>query len=399
MVSNAFARGCAVAVSVTALTAATGAGCGKSARSSATEAGDAGAGFGAAGSSGAHAGRGAAGHSPSGGMTGSAGISMIGGHSGAAGGGDDAGGVGMEGGTAGKGGTAGEGDHGAVNGTGGSSSGASGSGGDGGSPVDGIGCEPPPTKHGCFEPCGGDPSGVWLIEETCLDGSEAAEYCPGGFFTGTSVENELKLHIVEGRQFEVGGTDRWDIRANLPHECLGIDRASPCASAELYIEPLIMSFVNGLPCKESACGTCECGGPLFGGYYYASGSVEVGATTLKLNTEEMPYCVQGDTLWLGGRGTDGEPKASYKFRKRSCTGPTCGELTEEQCRLTSCRSNSSGCEGTGSPCSHDYCDADLGCSWGPPEAHCGSPIGEVIAGCDALSVEDCHSLRGCVIDW
>lgn len=370
-----------------------GAGCGKSARRSSGEESDAGARSDtdagarsdAGSASDSQGGRAEAGSSSSGGLPGHAGNSTTGGFSGNAGTG-----VGTAGSDAGMTGE----DAGGRGLSGGSGAAASGGGGAGGNPVDGNECEPPPESD-CFEPCGGDPSGVWRIEDTCFDGRD---YCAGAFFIATSVENELKLHIVEGRQFEVKGSDRWDIRATLPHECLGIDSARSCRSAELYIEPLLLSFVNGLPCAENACGSCDCGGPLAGGFYM-SGGVELGSKTLKLNSQELPYCVEGETLWLGGRGPDGVPKVAYKFRKQSCTGGRCEDLTEEQCPATPCRVGPDGCESVGVLCHHDYCDADLGCAWGPPVAHCGSPIGERVDGCDALSVEDCHDLPGCVIDW
>lgn len=266
----------------------------------------------------------------------------------------------------------------------------------GGGPADGNGCEAP-AAEGCFEPCGGDPSGAWLLEDTCFDGGESADYCAGAFVDGTPRSSSMRLRIIEGRTLELKGSDNWDFRATVPRECLGIESTTPCALTDFYLEPLLTSFVTGLLCKENACGSCECAGAL-SGEPLAYGPLELGTTTMRFGSREVPYCVEGETLWLGGRGPDGAPKAAYKFLKRSCVGPPCSELPRDECELSLCTWGSDGCEGY-SPCHHDYCDAEAGCTWGPPNPHCGYELGEYIAICRELSLEECHDVPGCIIDW
>jgi hypothetical protein len=140
---------------------------------------------------------------------------------------------------------------------------------------------------------------------------------------------------------------------------------------------------------------------------------------------EVPYCVEGDTLWAGGVAPDGTPKVAYQFRRKSCVGTPlpCAERPDDQCSgdctpgrcvttaggdadtcasfaadqeqcdvATGCHWDPGGCWGTASDgCDLRNCDETPGCNWGTPQARCGGQIDS----CFTRSVASCSDTSGC----
>jgi hypothetical protein len=289
-------------------------------------------------------------------------------------------------------------------------------------------CQVP--KDNCFEPCGGDALGLWVLEETCFRSSKIGVGCEGGggALEGTSVPPDLRLEVFENEPVEFIGSESLDIRALVPLQCLGIDSVNRCGDAVFYASPLYFGVSRALACEPNACGLCECSGNLYGGR--GSGRPwKPGASTLAFGAIEVPYCVEGDTMWAGGGEVEGEPKVAYKFRRRSCVGKplacaqresghcgtsgdclgghclpdgaeasVCAELFfENHCvHQAGCKWVPEACQGVAAEsCDPDYCAGTPGCSWGAPQPRCG---GERTS-CYMLPPADCTapgcSMRTC----
>ncbi len=287
-------------------------------------------------------------------------------------------------------------------------------------------CEAP--RGTCFEPCGGDALGLWVLEETCLPGAETSGACAGASIRATSSSSELIVEVLENEPVAVRGSELVELQAQVPLSCLGIESVERCVDADFYSTPLLFNGSSApLGCEASACGFCECSGTVWGGSG-AGAAWSPGSTTLAFGAVQVPYCVEGDTMWAGGGHIAGQPKVAYKFRRRSCLGvpvpcaerspaecagggddcqpgrcvaseggaSACASLTyEESCvRESGCEWVEGGCWGTaGDRCwSSDACEATPGCSWGPPEPRCGGSR----VSCYGLDVADCTA-EGCSV--
>lgn len=286
-------------------------------------------------------------------------------------------------------------------------------------------CQAP--RGSCFEPCGGDALGLWVLEETCFPGTEIGG-CEGGSIEGTSALHDVKVIVLENEPVRVTGSESLDVRAQVPLQCLGIESVHRCKDADFYAAPLFFGVSRPLDCEPSACGFCQCSGDVYGGT--GSGAPWTpGSSTLAFGSIDVAYCVDGDTMWAGGGEVVGEPKVAYKFRRRSCVGTplpcaeresgqcgtgddcrpgrclpdggdasVCAELPyEEYCSSEpGCQWLAGGCWGTASDsCGADHCEGTPGCSWGAPQARCGGER----ASCYMLDPSVCHapgcSMRTC----
>jgi hypothetical protein len=309
----------------------------------------------------------------------------------------------------------------------------------------------------CFEPCGGEPFGVWKLEDACF--ADAVVDGPGGHcqqrLSATPGDSDLTLRILDGGDLDVRGTEEWTLGATTALACLGIESSNRCQDASWWLDGLLFSPSAETSCVASSCGACDCQGQangyIGGGFYQWSRA----GNQLTLGGVTTNYCVKGDVLWLGGRDADGVPKVSYMFKKHSCVGtpvpcaersPTdctksdscavghcfstsgldayCPEITwEPDCVIAEgCEWASDGCTGTTfEACDYDTCDQELGCSWGEPKQRCaGTPsrcqdldlaqcasagckvVGETCASitqCASLSLAACHSEPGCRLEW
>ncbi|RYZ07427.1 MAG: hypothetical protein EOO73_12295 [Myxococcales bacterium] len=285
-----------------------------------------------------------------------------------------------------------------------------------------------PSRGTCFEPCGGDARGIWVLEQTCFPGAEPAG-CAGATVSGSSSSQGLVIRIVEDEPVTVLSTSSLQVRAQVPLTCLGIESVQRCVDAEYYVSPTFFMGSRPLACAASDCGDCECSGEL--GVYGGGGPPwQPGSDSLPFGSIATPFCVEGDTMWAGGGEVEGEPKVAYKLRRRSCVGTPqpCAERAPDQCEgsgdcqpgrcvvvgptehdcpglVSETCSYSEGCEwvpggcwGTASErCDYGYCEATPGCSWGPPEARCG---GEPRF-CHELTAPECDvpgcSMRTCEV--
>lgn len=292
-------------------------------------------------------------------------------------------------------------------------------------------CQTAPRE--CFEPCGGTPLGVWVLEKTCFNAASEGVGCAGTSVDAVGLADTLRLEILENEAIVAKGSEHLKVTARVPLACLGIESVERCESADFYASPFLYALSRPLPCAASACGHCECSAELeayAGNGYSGFGKPwEPGSTTLSFGSMEVPYCVDGDTLWAGGVSADGTPKAAYQFRRRSCVGVPlpCTERSEAECAVaedcavgrcvaltasnaetcsgfvtsqdgcestTGCNWETGGCWGSASKeCDFRNCDQAPGCSWGPPRARCGgSP-----QSCYDRENEDCGDTPGCSV--
>jgi len=293
-------------------------------------------------------------------------------------------------------------------------------------------CSCPPANvcqapHGsCFEPCGGDALGLWVLEETCFGGGEIGAGCAGGSIEGKATVADLRLLILENESISAIGSEALDINASVPLACLGIESINRCVDAEFYAAPLLYSSSTPLKCQPSPCGSCDCVGNVSGyaGYQATGTAWTPGSPTLSLGAVKVPYCVDGDSMWVGGDGSGDEPKVAYKLRRRSCVGKpqACAERAPDQCGSdcssghclpdgadpsncaqffdhdgcslqAACHWQPGACWGTPSEtCNFINCDTTPGCSWGAPQARCGGDPSP----CYAHDVSDCN-VQGCSV--
>jgi hypothetical protein len=273
--------------------------------------------------------------------------------------------------------------------------------------------------------------GVWVLEQTCFSASSDGVGCAGAFIDAVPDVHDFRIKILENEPLVSKGSEGLEVTARVPLHCLGIESVERCSEADFYASPLLYSLSRPLACQASECGHCECSarvGSYAGDGYGYSGygkPWEPGSSTLAFGGMEVPYCVDGDTLWAGGVAADGTPKVAYQFRRKSCGGTPlpcterqndecggdctpgrcvttaggdaalCAEFAadQNQCDVTTgCRWDPEGCWGTASDvCDFRNCVETPGCSWGPPQARCGGQI----ASCFARSVASCSDTPGC----
>jgi hypothetical protein len=281
----------------------------------------------------------------------------------------------------------------------------------------------------CFEPCGGNPRGLWVYEDACFPSGKVGG-CEGAFIEGKTFGRELHVLILKDEALLPRGEEGVDVTAKVPLSCVGIETVDRCDDVDYYASPLLFGLSRPLECKASECGHCECSGRMEAGGgsgYHAFGQPWVpGAETLWFGGMEVPYCAKGDTLWVGGVSTDGTPKVAYKFRRQSCYGTPvpCTERSDEECgadctpgrcvadggdpsvckgleadleqcqATTGCRWDPKGCWGDSyETCEFRTCGVVPGCTWGPPVARCGGQP----TPCIDHSVEHCAGLAGCAV--
>ncbi len=288
-----------------------------------------------------------------------------------------------------------------------------------------------PTESGrCFEPCGGDPSGNWILEAGCLSGAGLGEDCVSGAIDGTLVSGNLRLSI-DGQHARVSGEEVWDFRATIPRSCLGMGDTRPCNEGSMFTQLLPFAQTRSLiTCQSEAGESCECAGPLdrYDGSTFAT-STDGDLLTLTRegfqgSSQTVQYCVEGDVLWLGQHNGGARTMTAYKFRKRSCrsTMAPCGERTQQDCESTTdcrwgacvpkvdsvgfcegfdesqcatdsdCRWIAEQCAGTGGGgCDFHLCEEEAYCRLGPS-------VGRCVGGswCTGYDLEACTE-PGCAV--
>lgn len=352
----------------------------------------------------------------------------------------------------------------------------------------------------CFEPCGGDPFGIWVLDSSCFAATTVPvrEGCEP-FISATPVDNDIAMRIADGGELTSSGKlmpygqEHWEITSEVPLSCLGIESVNRCKDATFFTEMGVFSgsSTGAADCTANACGVCECKGEEVASWT-AGWNWSRSGNQLNLGSIAVDYCVKGDELWLGGKDATGGPKVSYKFSKHSCAGKpiACADRSAEQCEvggdciaghckgtagadpactaawsegdcsiIEGCTWEPGGCYGEAAEqCTFENCTTEPGCAWGEPKQHCGgealpccqgpvSELGEcsfldaagclkapgctlsggVCSGeatcasqtdaaicnklgcdypvsckptkCSSLSVADCHSVKGCRVEW
>lgn len=291
------------------------------------------------------------------------------------------------------------------------------------------------TKAGCFEPCGGDPRGAWVLEQTCMKGASAGGSCPDALISGTAPTGDFRIRVGDDGFVESIGQERLDVKARVPLSCLRIDSVNRCLDAEFYVGPFLFGTSKPVRCKATECGDCECSGAISAYDGAALAGIgqpwQPGSTTLPFGAIQVPYCVDGDSLWVGGTLADGTQKASYEFRRKSCTGTpvpceerdpsNCGPV-DDGCWPGHCVATAGApqhCEGlseqgcasedncqwqatqrcwgdTARACDFANCDTTPGCSWGKPQARCRGDLATCYErGALGCTISGC-TLRSCV---
>lgn len=258
------------------------------------------------------------------------------------------------------------------------------------------------STTGCFEPCGGDPTGNWILETGCLRGSGVAEGCQGGSLEGKVNNPTLRLSFTADSLLRVTGTDSWTLSAQAPRSCLGLTDAEPCTQGLFFTSPLL--FVDSrfvVTCQGQAGVQCACSNAAedvaLTHYTWAAEDAQLSLNgSLGAVFATTPYCVQDDVLWLGGHDSDGQTFAAYKFRKHSCTPtePPCDERTSDECQTTvDCQlgacipapGTTAFCESAG----RDYCEENPDCTWIPNK--CAS------SGVEQCEFHHCEEQDGCAL--
>ncbi len=264
------------------------------------------------------------------------------------------------------------------------------------------------TATSCFEPCGGDLFGNWVLEDSCFSPATTKKGVCETIIQGTPIENDLLVTGAATGELSVFGTENWSIKATMSLGCRGLASADLCSSASLLSDALLFSYTQPMSCSPNACGACDCAAPEVNGkivFPLARALDKLQVTFLRSGPFTFPYCVTGDVLWIGGTDSDGTPKVSYKFRKRSCKGTTtpCAQRALDQCELgqgctrgvctdakpgmaTGCENvtgadgclpeqgclwNPNVCVGTADvSCDPTVCGTRAGCTWGDPVQRC-----------------------------
>jgi hypothetical protein len=229
----------------------------------------------------------------------------------------------------------------------------------------------------CFEPCGGDLSGNWVLENSCFGPASTSKGVCETVISGTSTKSSLLLTASVAGELAVYGTESWSISATMSLGCRGLAAADLCSSASLLSDALLFSYTQPMSCSPNSCGACDCEAHDVNGTiaFPLSRAVDpLLASFLRTGPFTFPYCVTGDVLWIGGTAQDGTPKVSYKFRKHSCQGTTtpCAQRALAECELgqgcsrgvcTNARPGTA--TGCGDVTSSDGCLPEQGCLWNP----------------------------------
>ena len=272
-----------------------------------------------------------------------------------------------------------------------------------------------PESTSCFEPCGGDPTGGWVLEESCFPTSttDSGSGCQR-VFAATPGANELRIRLGESGRMDFSGMEEWSVNVTTSLSCLSIDSVKDCDTASLRANPFAFAISgNVVGCKENPCGVCDCGGKVRGDPSITLGWQSEG-DLLWFGSTALPYCVEGDTLWLGGSTPNVPPTAAYKLKKRSCEGKplACEARSEAQCEqgrgctLGRCKKVSDTTFDCASTSSEPECNLFEGCGWianecwGSAPANCeflscgvepGCSFGAPRARCGGTPEENCYN--------
>ncbi len=160
----------------------------------------------------------------------------------------------------------------------------------------GVGGE---TKCGEVVPCGGDPTGTWVLTSSCLTPAGQTELnnsndCAGGSinFTNIDVDGTFTFN-ADGTYTSTGLTQTASVRLVLPSSCIG---GLSCDEAEAGLQSS-PEFVS-VSCSGSS--TCTCNAALETAAQAETGQFTVTGNTLALSGSGGggSFCVEGTRLHL-----------------------------------------------------------------------------------------------------
>jgi hypothetical protein len=114
------------------------------------------------------------------------------------------------------------------------------------------------TGSSCFEPCGGDLSVNWVLEDSCFGPASTSKGVCETVISGTSTKSSLLLTASVAGELAVYGTESWSISATMSLGCPGLASADLCSSASLLSDALLFSYTQPMSCAPNSCGACDC---------------------------------------------------------------------------------------------------------------------------------------------
>lgn len=162
----------------------------------------------------------------------------------------------------------------------------------------------------CFEPCGGDPLGVWQLSYGCYAAREVqGSSCPA-FQDGEMLRSYLTLELRQpdptfaADTAFIDGVESWRFWTIYAREC------GPCRKLTAQPTAMLFGILAEVTGVLDTCAQCDC--PSGGGASVALAEPhQVNGNLLTIGAMDLPFCVKGDQLWIGG----GE-KVAYMFTRR-----------------------------------------------------------------------------------
>ncbi|WP_437610173.1 hypothetical protein WMF20_01870 [Sorangium sp. So ce834] len=192
---------------------------------------------------------------------------------------------------------------------------------DGGSDGGGAAC-------GAFAACGGDPTGSWAIEETCLDPSmfaELTESCDAQIDI-SGVEMAGTAEFKPDSTYVTTSTMEGPMKVVYPPSCLTMEGVTlTCAQLDAVMQELLAQGVatfSSASCVAAGAG-CACTLVLEETTTTGEGTWSVSGTSLTVTPdngeapEEVPFCVEGSSLTMALQaGEEGDAPGKAKSYMR-----------------------------------------------------------------------------------
>ncbi|WP_437571046.1 hypothetical protein [Sorangium sp. So ce542] len=179
---------------------------------------------------------------------------------------------------------------------------------------------------GEFAACGGDPTGTWTIEETCLDAStfaELTESCDaeidasGVAMVGTAEFRADSTYVTTS-------TLQGPMKIVYPPSCLTMEGVTiTCEQLDASLQEVVRdgALLASASCVAAGQG-CACTLVLAGSTTTGEGTWSVSGTSLTMapdgqEPDEVPFCVEGSSLTMAietETGTDAEGKIPNYLR-------------------------------------------------------------------------------------
>lgn len=154
-------------------------------------------------------------------------------------------------------------------------------GGDDGASVGGLSCSSPA--------CGGDPVGVWTIEDSCIDGDFTVEECPELEVNSFSATQSGTVTVNADNTYELDTQTVGSVSVTFPASCFG-GLLTDCAQLN----------DDDTTCTGDAAAACDCDVSV-DETTVESGTWSVNGTEVTLddgngNAETSEFCVDGDAM-------------------------------------------------------------------------------------------------------